>query len=365
MEDENLKYWLGFARLNIFRHQDFFRVRKKFNAIENFWQASLLELQKAQLPEKQIASFIEKRRTISLEKEIETLCQARINIITFDNVDYPYLLKEISCPPLILFYKGNKQILSEHLFAIVGTRRFSNYGRIVTNDITQQVLENNLVTTSGLALGIDTLVHQKCVENNFPTVAVLGSGLDDFNIYPRSNYSLAQEIICKGGLLISEYPPGTQALKQHFPARNRLISGLSLGTLVTEARQKSGALITAHFALEQNREVFAIPGPINQQTSDGTNNLIKKGAKLVHDVSDILAELNLPQKKLHQATRNLIPTTEEELIILKHLTSEPRHINEISLRSQKSITYINAQLLILEMKGRVKNLGNMHYILNT
>jgi len=363
MNNEELKYWLAFTKLNLFRHKNFLFYKKFFDSLQSFWTASIPALTAAKVTEQLAANFVAERKSINPDQELNMLLKHEIAVLLFDDTDYPNLLKEISSPPLLIFYRGNKNILQQQLLAIVGTRRFSSYGKQISIQLSQEVINNKLIPVSGLAFGIDTLVHKTCVENNYPTVAVLGSGIDDASIYPRSNYRLAREIINNNGIIISEYAPETEPLKHHFPARNRLISGLSLGTLVTEARQKSGALITAHFALEQNREVFAVPGPITQSTSDGTNNLIKLGAKAVTNIQDILDELNIPQKISVQKTREVVPDSIEETEILNQLSTEPKHINEIALACQKSITYINAKLLLLEMKGRVSNLGNMQFIL--
>ncbi|KKR07649.1 MAG: hypothetical protein UT32_C0008G0004 [Parcubacteria group bacterium GW2011_GWC2_39_14] len=363
MDNEELKYWLAFTKLNLFRHKNFLFYKKFFDSLQSFWTASISALTAAKVTEQLANNFVTQRKDINPDQELDILLKHGINVLLFDDADYPKLLKEISSPPLLLFYRGNHEILQQQLFAIVGTRRFSSYGKQISIKLSQEVINNKLIPVSGLAFGIDTLVHKTCVENNYPTVAVLGSGIDDASIYPRSNYRLAREIINNNGIIISEYAPETEPLKHHFPARNRLISGLSLGTLVTEARQKSGALITAHFALEQNREVFAIPGPITQSTSDGTNNLIKLGAKAVTNIQDILDELNIPQRIAIQKTCEVVPDSTEETEILNQLSTEPKHINEIASACQKSITYINAKLLLLEMKGRVSNLGNMHFIL--
>jgi len=191
---------------------------------------------------------------------------------------------------------------------------------------------------------------------------VLGSGLDKQNIYPSINRSLAGEILANGGLLVSEFPVGMMPLRHNFPARNRVISGLCLGTLVIEAGESSGALITAHFALEQNREVFAIPGSINLPMSIGTNNLIKRGAKLVMSAEDIFEELNLKQLKQFQTAEQTIPDSPEEGAIIKHLKTEPLHINEIVKLSDLTMQEVNSTLMMLEMKGKVRNLGNNSYI---
>jgi len=362
MDQTELKYWLAFAKLNILRHRDFLFFKNRFPKLEKFWQASYLDLLEVGLPERIAQNFIRQRKLINPETELSNFYSTDMGVLTYDDTAFPSRLKEISCPPLILFYRGDKNILSKNLFAIVGTRIFSRYGELATKLITQEVIDNQLTPVSGLALGIDAIVHDICNKNNFPNVAVLGSGIDDKSIYPRKNFYLAQEIIEKNGILLSEYAPGTQALKQNFPARNRLISGLSLGTLVTEAKEKSGALITAHFALEQNREVFALPGGIDNINSIGTNNLIKKGAKLVSNINDILEELNI-SKKQNAISNTFIKITEEEKNILTILGNGSKHIDEIAQLCHKTINEINVLMLELEMKGAINHLGDMNYSL--
>jgi len=227
---------------------------------------------------------------LSPQQAWEKLEKRKIKFVLPSEKAYPFLLKKISVPPRGLYYQGS--LFPEMIpLAVVGTRKISNYGKTVVKKIVQELVNYNFITVSGLAEGVDTIAHQTALKNKGKTIAVLGSGLD--NIYPVSNKKLAQQII-KMGAVISEYPLGTSPHRSNFPCRNRIISGLSRGTLVIEAPVKSGALITANFALEQNREVFAIPGTIFQQNSQGTNKLIQEGAKLVTTINDILKELNIP-----------------------------------------------------------------------
>jgi len=222
----------------------------------------------------------------------------QIKKITIKDKDYPKLLKNISNPPEILYVRGT--ILSEeNCFAVVGTRMASAYGKQVASEIAGELSEAGLTIVSGLAPGIDTFSHRVVVEKKKRTIAVLGTGLDEKSIYPKENINLAKKILENNGCLISEYPPGTPGSKFTFPQRNRIISGLSLGVLVIEAKQKSGALITTNFASLQNRKVFAVPGSIYCLNSKGCNYLIKNGAKLVENAKDILRELNLKSLRLN------------------------------------------------------------------
>ncbi len=359
--NEELKYWLAFAKIKNLRHKQFLFFRKKFQSLAHFWHASVKELLTADLPQSTIQEIIQQKNTIYPEKALAEIKKNDIQVITYDSAEFPPLLKQIACPPLLLFCRGNIDILKQNLLAIVGTRKFSSYGKIVSEKITQEALDHQLIPISGLALGIDALVHNTCVQNKFSTLAVLGAGVDNDNIYPRQNFFLAQQIIKNNGLIISEYAPGTKVQKYHFPARNRLISGLSLGTLVTEAKEKSGALITAHFALEQNREVFAIPGPINSPTSYGTNKLIQQGAKLVSSINDVLEELNLTQVQKVEKTKPMFQLSPEEQIIVNFLSGGKKHINEIAQNCNIPTATINSLLIQMELSNRIKNNGNLYY----
>lgn len=221
-------------------------------------------------------------------KDVEKMIIEEINI---GNEDYPEQLKNIYDPPLRLYVLGNKEILKEKGVAVVGTRNPTEYGKKVAIQFAKQLSEKGVNIISGLAVGIDTCAHlgNLQVYDKAKTIAVLGNGLDE--IYPKDNINLAKQIIKSGGCIISEYPVGTKPKKLHFPQRNRIISGLSKGVLVIEAREKSGSLITADFALEQGKEVFAVPGDVGKLTSVGTNNLIKQGAKLVTKYEEILYEI--------------------------------------------------------------------------
>ncbi len=359
---KNLKYWIGFSFFPQIGSIRFKKIYQYFSSLEEAWQAPLEELKKCGLEEKIAQDFVLKRKTINLDLEWEKLNKEKVKVVTIFDKEYPKLLKEIYNPPFLLYYKGIISEEDKFSLAVVGTRKPSIYGQEVTQYLVSQLSANKITIVSGLALGIDSLAHKTAIKEKGRTVAVLGNGLD--RIYPVSNKKLAERIINSFGAIFSEYPLGTPPLKHHFPYRNRIISGLSLGTLVIEAGRESGALITAKYALEQNREVFAVPGNIFHQTSQGTNNLIKLGAKAVTRASDILDELNLNQVSKFIENKKIIPATKEEEIILKFLSKEPIHIDKLAQLSNLDIATVNSTLILMEMKGKVKNLGANNYIIN-
>jgi len=283
-----------------------------------------------------------------------------IKTLTLNDKNYPKLLKEIKNAPKVLYIRGELKE-AENCFAMVGTRRFSSYGKQVALEIARDLAEAGLTIVSGLAPGIDTFCHQAAVERKKRTIAILGTGLDEKTIYPQSNLKLSQKILETGGCLISEYPPGTPGSQFSFPQRNRIISGLSSGVLVVEAKEKSGALITASYAFSQKRNVFAVPGPIYSSNSKGCHYLIKKGAKLVESANDILKELNLPLKEFSSFYKG---EEEEENLILEILKEEALYIDKIIEKTKLPTAKVASTLAILEIKGKVKNLGNNVYAIN-
>lgn len=284
-----------------------------------------------------------------------------IKTITIKDKSYPKLLKEIKDPPEILYVRG-KLNPNEQCFAVVGTRMCSPYGKQVAFEVAGDLAETGLTIVSGLAPGIDTFAHTAAVERNKRTIAVLGTGLDEKSIYPQSNLKLAQRILETGGCLISEYPPGTPGSKFTFPQRNRIISGLSFGVLIVEAKQKSGALITANWAKKQGRKIFAVPGPVHSLNSKGPHYLIKTGAKLVENANDILKELDLP--KITRPGRVEKGENEEENLILEALKEESLYIDKIIEKTKLSAAEVAGTLAILEIKGKVRNLGGNIYAIN-
>lgn len=282
-----------------------------------------------------------------------------IKTITIEDREYPKLLEEITDPPKVLYVKGELN-LDEPCFGVVGTRRFSPYGKQIALEIAGDLAQAGLTIVSGLAPGIDSFSHLATLERKKKTIAVLGTGIDEKSIYPQSNLKLARRILETGGCLISEYPPGTPGSQFTFPQRNRIISGISLGILVVEAKQKSGALITANYAFSQNRKVFAIPGPIHSLNSKGPHILIKKGAKLAENANDILRELDLPLKS---KSKEISAKTPQENLILDALKEGPLYVDKIIEETKLNAAQVNSALAVMEIRGLVRNLGGSVFAL--
>lgn len=291
-------------------------------------------------------------------KEWEKLEQHQIKFITLKDQEYPLILKEIPYPPLGLYLKGEIPKNSNFL-SVVGTRKISPYGKLAIEKLLKNLIPYHFVIISGLALGVDTLSHEIALDEEGKTIAVLGTGLD--RIFPVTNKFLSQKII-QNGALISEYPLGTPPLKHHFPWRNRIISGLSPATLVIEAPEKSGALITANFALEQNRDVFAIPGSIFNKNSLGTNNLIKIGAKLISQAEDVLEEYHLETSTIPQIKKTINFDSQLEKEIYETLeTNEPLLVDKIIEKVNHKTTEVLIGLASLELKGLIKHIEGDRY----
>lgn len=304
----------------------------------------------------ELCEFISK---FNVDTELAALQKNNISYVSRQSSHYPELLSEISDAPFILYIKGKVEALSGLNLAVVGSRRHTHYGTQVLENILPNVVACGVQIVSGLAYGIDAFAHKITLGASGITVAVIGSGLD--NVYPSENRILAEKIIEGGGAIVSEYPLGTAPLRQHFPARNRIISGLSKGTLVVECDIKSGAMITAHHALEQNRDVFALPGPITAPTSMGPNSLIKMGAKPITEAKDIVENFNLRWQG--DKTQVMIaPVTENEKEIYALINSEPVHVDIIVEQSKLKSDEVGSTLLFLEMKGLIRNIGAANYV---
>ena len=304
--------------------------------------------------------ILQERQNIHPEKAWEKILQQGYSLLTWEDNSYPPLLKEIYDPPPLLYYYGNVDILHSNCLAIVGSRRHTVYGREIAYKFAAGLSRHGLIVVSGMARGIDTWAHKGVLDAGGKTAAILGCGLDV--CYPPENKPLKEEIE-KSGVLISEFPPGYKPLPANFPRRNRIISGLSLGTLVVEAGEKSGALITADFALEQGREVFAVPGGIASPYSRGCHKLIKEGAKLVENIEDVLEEIMVtgllgdvfpPQQKPE--------FNPDEERLLEFIPYEPFALEELAALSKMPLSRLNVLLLELELKGAVKQLPGKYYI---
>ncbi len=360
MSDKDVKYWVGFSLIPGIGHVRLTRLENHFGDLEKAWRAGSADLKKSGLDSSSVRAITSRRPQISLEAEMDKLDRYGVKVLTWHDPDYPPRIKEIHDYPPVLYVRGSLLPEDEWCLAVVGTRRATVYGRQVTEEIVADLARNKITIVSGLARGIDSIAHRSALEAGGRTIAVCGCGLDI--VYPAENAGLARRIIQQGAL-ISEYPLGTRPRADNFPRRNRIMSGLSLGVLVTEAGKTSGAMITANLALEQNRDVFAIPGSILSPASNGTNHLIQEGAKLVSDYNDILEELNLTAVAHQMEIRAIVPASDTEALLLKQLSAEPAHIDELCRSTGLSISEISSTLAMMELKGMVKQVGSMNYTL--
>ncbi len=357
---EELKYWVGFSKIPGIGRAKIHRLKEYFPTLEQAWKAPARELEKAGLDPKLADAIASLRPKINLDAEMERLQQYKVKVLTCESSEYPWRLKEIYDYPPVLYIRGNFLPEDEVCLAVVGTRRATVYGRQVTEEIVSDLARNRITIVSGLAKGIDTIAHRTALEAGGRTIAVFGCGLDI--VYPAENAKLARDIM-EHGALISEYPLGTKPKADNFPRRNRIMSGVSLGVLVIEAGENSGAMITAEQALEQDREVFAVPGSIMSPASRGTNRLIKEGAKLVQSYVDILEELNLTIIAQQLEMKEFIPADETESRLLRQISHDPIHIDDICRASGLTAPVVSSTLAMMELKGMVKQVGSMSYIL--
>jgi DNA processing protein len=279
-----------FPKITYNRYQ---RLAAYFSDFKNLWDAEIHDLITARLEENIADEFLTWREKNPIDKILERLNKEGISTVSINNPDFPALLREINDPPHTLFFRGKLPNTDSPTLAVVGTRKFTAYGKSACQEIVGPLVKQGIIIVSGLALGIDGIAHQIATDNNSPTIAVLGGGVDKRTVAPTSHRNLAEQIIATGGAVLSEYPPGFEPTIYSFPARNRIIAGLSSGTLVIEAAEKSGALITARCALDYNRDVFAVPHALNSPTGIGPNNLLKMGAKVVTKATDIIESLSL------------------------------------------------------------------------
>lgn len=365
--DERKKGWIALNLIDGLGHIRIRNLLKRFREPKKVFSATMSELLEVPNINKNIAERIKSFSDTCLEKELSLIKERGLSVITSEDKDYPSNLKLIYDPPPVLYIQGEIEKRDRLAIAIVGTRRCSYYGRKTADLLSYELTSRGFTIVSGMARGIDTASHRGALKAGGRTIAVLGSGLA--RIYPAENKELAVKI-GKSGALISEFPLLTAPDRRNFPQRNRVISGLSLGVVVIEAPDKSGALITADLALEQGREVFAIPGNVDQPASSGTLRLIKQGAKLVTEGDDVIEELgaliNLLPKKKEEKGEKVVSTEGlkgEERRIYHLLTTSPQHIDEIIKRSNLSASTAAGLLMTLELKGLLKQLPGKFYVL--
>ena len=335
-------------------------LKNHFGTFEAAWHAPESALAGAGLTPRAIQLLLWKRPSLAPDREMERLIKEQVSLITDADTAYPPALKEIPHPPIALYIRGKftQQIPENISCAVVGSRKPTHYGLEACESIVTGLAHAGITIVSGLALGIDARAHETALAAAGRTIAVLGSGSDDASLYPRENRGLLRRIIESGGAILSEYPPGTPALREHFPQRNRIVSGISRGVLVIEARIKSGSLITPRLALEQNRDVFAIPGSIFSLYAEGPHRLIQEGAKLVSPAADILEEWGIEYTIKESSAAEGLGTHEEFLL---GLLAEPLSIDDLKNKTKLETSAIVTSLSLLELEGRVRNLGQDTY----
>jgi DNA processing protein len=357
MDDK--RYWIGFTLVKGIGAVRFQRLLDRFGDAESAWRAVPVELAGAGLSLKMIERLIAVREKVDLDRIWDLIQSKEIQVLTWLDDTYPQRLKEIDQPPPVLYLRGELTTEDDWAVAVVGSRRVTPYGRQVTEEIVSFLAANGVTVVSGLARGVDAIAHNAALKAGGRTLAVLGSGVD--KIYPPENRTLAEQIITHGAVL-SDYAPGTPPEASNFPPRNRIISGLSMATVVVEAGETSGALITAEFAAEQGREIFAVPGNILAPQSKGTNKLIQQGAQPLLSASDIMQALNLTRVGQHKAARKALPADEVEAKLLTAMGEEPLHVDEIRNQTGLPVEKVSAALVMMELKGMVRQVGNMQYV---
>ena len=351
------EYKAAFASLDFLSPKNLSYFIDTYKNLKNIWlHINKNDLRKFGMKEEKIQDFFKRKELIIPEKELELLQKSSIHLLSIFDLEYPEQLKHISSPPVFIYSKGKWLDKDEQCLAVVGTRKISTYGAQATKSFVSE-LSHVFTIVSGLAYGVDALSHDTCLQSKGRTIAVLGSGLN--MVYPRGNAKLAERILDSGGLLVSEFSPLKEAQPYHFPRRNRIIAGISRGVLVIEGEKKSGSLITAKFALEQNKEVFAVPGSVYSSKSSGTNSIIKKSeAKLVMNAEDILEEFQI------KSPSNIIPSlpiynlSDKEEKIYNFLDAEGIDVTKLKKLTDFSSACVLSQLSMLEMKGLVLNIGS-------
>jgi DNA processing protein len=398
VDERTLRYWIGFNRAKGIGPTRLRALMQHFGDIETAWKASARALQAAGLDQRSLHSLLAVRDSCNLDAELQAIERAGAWVVTLDDAAYPAPLRNIPDAPPVLYIKGTLEEADAQAIAVIGTRRATSYGKAMTQELVEPLAERGITIVSGLARGIDAVAHQTALDAGGRTIAVMATGIDI--IYPSEHRQLAESIMAHGAL-ISELPLGEPPESIHFAPRNRIVSGLSMGIVIVEAGERSGALMTADLALEQGREVFAVPGNALSPASKGTNTLIQAGARVATSAEDVIAELGLdlalrPQKGNRvsveaDATRKKLATdkqsqhaakrvepvegdehsenivakaaNETEALILKHLSHDPQYIDDIAYRSGLPVQQVGSALTILEIKGLVHQVGVKHYVL--
>lgn len=355
----DLPYWIGFSLLPGVGSATILKLQQVFGDLEQAWRADSPLLIEMGLSSKAASRIVSERQAIDLDRELEKLERHNVTAIAMNSPSYPKALREIQYPPAVLYVRGALLPKDEMSVAMVGTRQSTTYGRDMTRRLAEEFAGNDVTVISGLALGIDGEAHRAALAGGGRTIAVCACGLDI--IYPARHRELAERII-ESGALVSEYPIGVSPQAAHFPARNRIISGMSRGVIVVEAPERSGALITASFAADQGRDVFAVPGSALASSSAGCHHLIREGAALVTSASEVMTELNMGNAQTAIQARMTLPTSDSESQLYEIIGAEPRHVDEIALQSGMTIVETSSLLMTLELKGLIRQQGSQHYV---
>ncbi|MCU0509436.1 MAG: DNA-processing protein DprA [Anaerolineae bacterium] len=356
---DSLAYWIGFNKARGIGPARLRALLDAFGNVEAAWNAPVDALRDVGLDRRSIQNLVELRGRCDLEAELARIRKAGVDVLTWDDPRYPARLKAIGDSPPVIYLRGDLRPEDDFGVAVVGTRGLSNYGREAARSIAEGLAAAGVTVISGLARGIDAVAHRAALDAGGRTLAVLGCGVDV--VYPWENRHLAADVIQRGAL-ISEYPLGTQPEATNFPPRNRIVSGLSRGVVVIEAGEQSGALITARFAADQGRDVFAVPGSIFARNSAGTHRLLRDGATPVTSVNDILEALNLERVEEHVQAQMVFPADPVEAKLLEQLGDEPVHVDELCRATGLPIATVTATLALMELKGMVRGAGGMSYV---
>ncbi len=352
-------FWVGLNLVKGIGAVRFKALLDHFGDARTAWEAPADALRAAGLNEKIVDNLIEIRASVDLQAIWDDLQTKRVALVTWMDESYPRRLKEIAQPPPVLYVRGELLPADEWAVAVVGTRRISAYGQQVAEEVARFLARNGITVISGLARGIDAVAHKAALDAGGRSLAVMGSGVDV--IYPSEHRKLAERMM-ENGALVSDYPLGAAPDSVNFPPRNRIIAGLSIAVVIVEAGEKSGALITAQFAAEQGREVFAVPGSVYAAHSRGANQLIRDGAHPLLQPEDLLEALNLTMVTEHKTARAVLPADATEAKLYDVLSQEPMHVDEIRAQAGMPIEEVSSALALMELKGLVRQVGGMQYV---
>ena len=357
----NQDYWIAFSSIEQIDSSFVQRLYNYFGDIEVAFNSNLKDLSQIEgLSVKKAENFIKVRDKVDIKKVVDGVLSRGISFLTFEDENYPYMLRQISNPPTVLYYKGDLFSCNlDRTLAVVGSRKASSYAKEALSKIISELENTDVCIVSGLASGLDTVAHTSAIEGNLKTIGVIASGFD--HIYPASNKHLYEKIENHYGAVVTEYYPTFEPLKFRFPQRNRIVSGLSYGTLVAEASLKSGALITANLTLEQGRELMCIPGMITNPNTQGIYKLLKNGATLVTCADDILEALNWEVKSEQKKLFDVPEMSEEEIIIYKTLEVEEKNVDELLVLTKLNIDNLLMYLTTMELKGIIKQVDGDRY----